>query len=37
MSEDHRRFVIENTLIGHAPLVPEIPLYLASEVIPSGA
>jgi predicted nicotinamide N-methyase len=34
MSEDHRRFIIENTLIGHAPLVPEIPLYLASEVIP---
>ncbi len=34
MSDPHEKFIIENTRISHAPLVPEIPLYLASEVVP---
>lgn len=34
MSERHTRFVRENTIVTHAPLVPEIALHLASEVTP---
>jgi predicted nicotinamide N-methyase len=34
LRDDPHAFVLENTRIGHAPLVPEIPLHLASEVVP---
>ena len=34
MSDRHVRFVRENTVVTHAPLVPEIALHLASEVTP---
>jgi predicted nicotinamide N-methyase len=34
LRDDPRAFVLENTRIGHAPLVPEIALHLASEVVP---
>ena len=34
MSEKHVRFVRDNTVATHAPLVPEIALHLASEVTP---
>lgn len=34
MSDRHVRFVRENTVVTHAPLVPEMALHLASEVTP---
>jgi len=34
LSDRHVRFVRENTVVTHAPLVPEIALHLASEVTP---
>ena len=34
MSDSHIRFVQENTVVTHAPLVPDIALHLASEVTP---
>jgi predicted nicotinamide N-methyase len=34
LSDRHVRFVRENTVVTHAPLVPEMALHLASEVTP---
>ncbi len=34
MTDNHAAFVLDKTALGAAPLVPEIALYLASEVTP---
>lgn len=31
---DHRQFILDNTLLHEPPLVPEIRLHLASEIVP---
>ncbi|MBI1260666.1 MAG: methyltransferase [Rhizobiales bacterium] len=31
---DHRRFILDNTLLHEPPLVPEMCLHLASEIVP---